>query len=97
MTDTQIRTTELWLPQRGLTESINQLDASKRDRIEVTGELDQSQTCVKVRVPAGWKLVGTDVSYYQRRLVDESGREVAKVFYKDMGRGGHIELIKEAA
>ncbi|HEY9774647.1 MAG TPA: hypothetical protein V6C81_12660 [Planktothrix sp.] len=46
---------------------------------------------------AGWQIVDSDVSPYQKRLVRPDGVQVAKLFYKESFHSGSIELIDSIA
>jgi hypothetical protein len=42
---------------------------------------------------AGWTIVDSDESPYQKRLVNGAGEQVAKIFYKEMFHSGSVQLI----
>jgi hypothetical protein len=42
---------------------------------------------------AGWQIVDSDVSPYQKRLVNPDGVQVAKLFYKESFHSGSMQLM----
>jgi hypothetical protein len=86
--DTQI----LWLPKRACGSSWERIE--EKLGIRRTGKEDQNSQCTwEVIVPAGWKIVESKVSFFQRYLVDSDGKPRAELFYKDY-RADFAQLIE---
>ncbi len=56
-----------------------------------TGVVGSYQTS-EYSLPAGWAVVESGVSYFQRRLVDDRGNVRAKLFYKPGSQAGRPEM-----
>jgi len=57
-----------------------------------TGAEDAHNSCFQVTVPADWTFGDSDVSPWQKRLIDGNGKHLAKLFYKPLG-GASMELM----
>lgn len=90
MSPAQVRI--LWLPKR-----VNHATWADVEALGVVRTGNENFSYFETRVPADWQIVDTDISIYQKRLVDGSGKHLAKLFYKpgSQGGGGSMELINE--
>jgi hypothetical protein len=60
-----------------------------------TGKEDENSQCTcEVILPAGWTIVESKASFFQRYLVDSNGKQRAKLFYKNY-RADFILLIED--
>lgn len=76
-----------WLSRKIWNGSVADLEAMG---IEPTGESDGQH--FKARLPEGWKVVASGVSYFQTRLVDACGTVRARLFSKPGSQGGGVEM-----
>lgn len=47
----------------------------------------------EAQVPAGWEIRQSAVSIFQKQLFDETGKMIAKIFYKPTGGGGSLHVF----
>jgi hypothetical protein len=60
--------------------------------VQRTGSVDTHNTCYQVIAPADWTIGDSDVSPWQKRLIDGNGKHLARLFYKPLG-GAAMQLM----
>jgi hypothetical protein len=83
----------VWLPKRVSGTSWEVIEQTLG--ISRTGKEDENSQCTcEVILPAGWSIVESEASFFQRYLVDSNGKQRAKLFYKNY-RADFILLIED--